>query len=90
MQGILVVWSEPKAYGFVQPDGSSEKLFIHITNFPEGTPKSAIRLGSRIEFEIGDPISLGKKPQAVRAKIVSTPTAGLAVLGQTPQDSEVL
>jgi cold shock CspA family protein len=73
MQGILVVWSEPKAFGFVQPDGSSERLFIHITNFPDGTLKSEIQLGSRIEFEIGNPISLGKKPQAVRAKVVSLP-----------------
>ena len=69
MQGTLVIWSEPKAFGFVQPDGTSEKLFIHITNFG-GLEKDKVRLGARIEFEIGDPISLGKKPQAVRAKLL--------------------
>ena len=69
MQGTLVVWSEPKGFGFIQPDGSSERLFIHITNFG-GLDKGEVRLGARIEFEIGDPISLGKKLQAVRAKLL--------------------
>jgi cold shock CspA family protein len=73
MQGILVVWSEPKAFGFIQPDATTEvsdRLFVHITNFGD-LDKSKVRLGARVEFRIGDPISIGKKPQAVHAKLLS-------------------
>lgn len=78
MKGTITVWNTPRAYGFVKPDGSSEELFIHISNFPEGqTP----RLGAVVEFEIGDPISIGKKPQAVNATILEMPKTGLDATG---------
>lgn len=66
MQGIITTWLETKGYGFVQSEGS--EIFLHISNI-EGQPQ----LGAEIEFEIGHPVSLGKKPQAVRARVVSIP-----------------
>src|SRR5580765_7974506 len=70
MKGTIILWHQPRAYGFVQADGSSDTFFIHVTNFPAG---QVPRLGARVEFEVGDPISLGKKPQAINATILSVP-----------------
>jgi cold shock CspA family protein len=64
MKGTITTWLETKGYGFIQYDGL--EIFIHLSNIVEGWPK----LGAEIEFEIGDPSSIGKKPQAVRARIV--------------------
>jgi len=72
MQGQLVVWSEPKGFGFVQPDATTEisdRLFVHITNFTDADRKN-VRLSARISFSIGAPISIGKKPQAVHARVL--------------------
>jgi cold shock CspA family protein len=83
-EGTLVVWNQPRAFGFIQPDDGSGKLFVHLTNFAVGdTP----RLGARIEFEVGDPIEIGKKPQACHAKTVQTPSsAALVALSQCGKD----
>jgi cold shock CspA family protein len=67
MKGIVATWLENKGYGFVQSNGS--EIFLHISNVIEGIPQ----LGAEIEFEIGLPVSLGKKPQAVHAKVISVP-----------------
>jgi cold shock CspA family protein len=85
MTGTIVLWHQPRAYGFVQMDGSSKTFFVHITNFPTGQiPK----LGAKVEFEIGDPISLGKPPQAINATIVSIPSsAALAALSATGKET---
>jgi cold shock CspA family protein len=72
MHGQLVVWSEPKGFGFVQPDATTEisdRFFVHITNFSD-LDRRNVRLGARISFSIGDPISIGKKAQAVQAKVL--------------------
>lgn len=72
MQGVLILWSEPRGFGFIQPDATTElsdRLFVHITNFSDAE-QSKIRLGMRVEFSIGDPITIGKKPQAVRCKLL--------------------
>jgi cold shock CspA family protein len=89
MQGQLVVWSEPKGFGFVQPDATTEtsdRLFVHITNFTDADRKN-VKLGARISFSIGDPIPIGKKPQAVHAKILipaATVDAGVGALKAGP------
>jgi cold shock CspA family protein len=85
MQGQLVVWSEPKGFGFVQPDATTEisdRLFVHITNFTDADRKN-VKLGARISFSIGAPISIGKKPQAVHARVLipaASFDAGVGVL----------
>jgi cold shock CspA family protein len=84
MKGTIVLWHQARAYGFVKPDGSDETIFVHISNF---CPGEVPRLDARIEFEIGDPISIGKKPQAINATILSIPmSVGLAALQSAAND----
>ena len=85
MQGVLIIWSEPRGFGFIQPDATtdiSDRLFVHITNFSD-LDKPKVRLGARVEFKIGDPISIGKKPQAVHAKLVPVEEHSAVVYGAT-------
>jgi len=75
MKGTLVVWSQTRNFGFIQPDATTEisdRLFVHLTNF-DGD-RTNVRLGIRVEFSIGDPISIGKKPQAVHVKFLAVET----------------
>lgn len=57
-QGIIIQYDQVKRWGFIQ--GSSGDIFFHCSNCnfePE--------LGAAVEYEIGKPFTLGKKPQAV-------------------------
>ena len=71
--GTLVLWHIARFWGFVKSDLDQEEYFVHISNF--GT--DAIlkpRLGVKVSFEIGDPIAIGKSPQAINAIVLSVPT----------------
>ncbi len=83
MQGTLIIWNAPKAFGFIQPDATtdvSDRLFVHISNFA-AIDRGNVRLGARIEFTVGEPIAIGKKPQATRAKVLTVNTASTSVNG---------
>ncbi len=47
-----------------------------------GIPTPAIQVGREVEFEIGAPYAIGKKPHAVRIKLLEIPTAGLIALNR--------
>ena len=34
-QGKLVTWKKDKGFGFIKPNNSSHKIFIHITSLPK-------------------------------------------------------
>ena len=36
-QGRLVEWNDARGYGFVVSDGKNERVFVHITAFPNGS-----------------------------------------------------
>jgi cold shock CspA family protein len=66
-QAIISTYFPARKFGFLkQSDGST--VFFHATNFEAGVP----RLGEKVEFELGDPVKLGKPQQAVN--VVSIPS----------------
>jgi cold shock CspA family protein len=64
MVGRITYWNIPRGYGFIsviQPDGTLQQHFFHVSNFKE----PPVVLGGIVVFNLGDPIALGKKPQAI-------------------------
>lgn len=49
-QGKLVEWNDDKAFGFVLPNASGRKIFVHVNEFPG---RRRPELGSLITFEMG-------------------------------------
>lgn len=89
MQGQLIIWSAERGFGFIQPDATtdiSDRLFVHKSNFALADLHN-VRLGARVTFSIGDPISIGKKPQAINAKVIlpNGTTAGISALQEGAQ-----
>jgi cold shock CspA family protein len=62
---IIILFNQPKGWGFLTPPGSKEEIFFHISNcVPEYKPQ----LGDRVEFEMGPPFKLGQRPQAIKVR----------------------
>ena len=59
--GKVVVYSQAKSWGFIE-EQPGERWFFHLSN---AVPKFVPKLGLAVEFEIGPPLALGKKDQAV-------------------------
>jgi cold shock CspA family protein len=66
MIGRLTYWNNTKGFGFIQTADGSAKYFFHYSNF-QGTPV----LGAIVVFNLGDPIALGKKIQAVGVRFAT-------------------
>ena len=85
-RGTLTLWNEPRYFGFItlktELPEIGKTIFVHRLNFMAGIPTASISVGREVEFEISAPYKIGRKPQAVRVKLLETPTAGLAVLKQ--------
>ena len=65
-QGKITLYNQPKGWGFITRD-DGEQIFFHVSNkikncFPA--------LGVRVEFEMGPPLEIGKKDQAVNLRHV--------------------
>jgi CspA family cold shock protein len=60
MLGTVKWFSRAKGYGFIQPDGSSEDVFVHYTAIV-GEGFRNLERGQRVEFAIED---TAKGPQA--------------------------
>jgi cold shock CspA family protein len=73
MIGRITYWNNPKGFGFItvaNTDGSATfqtQYFFHHSNF-NGTPV----LGAIVVFNLGDPVAIGKKIQAVGARFATT------------------
>lgn len=82
-EGVLVVWNEPRYFGFIQADekleNGEDRIFVHRLNFIRDHKPV---LGCRVSFELGPPISIGKKDQAARVKVLPSITAGADALGK--------
>ncbi len=85
-RGKLTLWNEPRYFGFITATTElpeiGRTIFVHRLNFMAGIPTPAIQVGREVEFEIGAPYAVGKKPHAVRVKLLEIPTAGLTALKQ--------
>ncbi len=63
MQGSITLL-HPRGYGFITTT-AGERIFFHFSQFQKGADPV---LGGLVEFEIGPPIQVGKKPQALRVR----------------------
>lgn len=50
-QGILAVWDDDRGYGFIEADGSRDRVFVHIKSIGEIAIRP--RLGDRVSFVLG-------------------------------------
>lgn len=82
--GIVSVYFPSRKFGFILLDDGTSRFF-HLGNF-HGTPT----LGERVEFELADPVKLGRDKQAVNITPTSTITSDthvIDVLAGTVPDS---
>lgn len=59
-QGVVKWFSRQKGYGFIQPDGGSEDVFVHFSAIA-GEGFRNLDQGERVEFSVEDS---DKGPQA--------------------------
>ena len=58
--GTLVEWNDQRGFGFIQPDGTGEKVFVHISAFqPRPSMQSRPKVGQRLKFAVS--IDNGRK-----------------------------
>jgi hypothetical protein len=73
MIGRITYWNNPKGFGFItvaNTEGSTTfqtQYFFHHSNF-DGTPV----LGAIVVFNLGDPVAIGKKIQAVGVRYATS------------------
>ncbi len=85
-RGQITLWSEPRYFGFITTTVDlpeiGNTIFFHRLNFMAGIPTASIAVGREVEFEIAAPYKIGRKPQAVKIKLVEpvTVTAGASAL----------
>jgi len=72
MTGLVTTYFPERKYGFITPDDGSKVRFFHITQYRNGAPQ----LGERVEFELGEPNTLGKEKQAVLIKPLKATAEG--------------
>jgi cold shock CspA family protein len=70
MIGRLTYWNGLKGYGFITvTDGSGTQYFFHRSNFiGPGDPV----LSGLVVFNLGEPLSIGKKVQAVGVRYATS------------------
>lgn len=49
-QGKIIEWNDARGFGFVQQHGSEERVFAHISNFPDPRVRPAV--GEVITYEV--------------------------------------
>jgi CspA family cold shock protein len=81
--GTVKWFSRAKGYGFIQPDGSGEDVFVHYTAIV-GEGFRNLKRGQRVQFNTED---TPKGPQAVEVSAVESTEESTAGVAQTPDMS---
>lgn len=66
MRGTVKRWLDGRGYGFIDPDGEDEDVFVHISEI-QGA--SWLRQGQEVEFEVE---STYKGPRAVNVRLIES------------------
>ena len=76
--GTLMEWNDQRGFGFIEVDGGSERVFVHISAFqPKPLPPLRPHVGQRLQFAVG--MAQGKKrAQQVQWRKLA-PSPGTAV-----------
>ncbi len=63
MKGTVEKWFDFRGFGFINPEGGSDTVFVHHSDI-QGA--SSLRKGQAVEFEVED---APKGPKAVNVKL---------------------
>ncbi len=86
MYGTITLYNTLRGFGFLTAEGqqSGQQYFFHISHFAKG--ESPV-LGGRVRFDVGPPISIGKKPQALNVQYIHD-TGAIVGVSNTTSHSE--
>ena len=70
-QGIVKWFSTEKGYGFIEPDGGGDDVFLHVSALQKSSPQlSAVYEGQRVEFNLTPSRKQGRM-SAANIRVVS-------------------
>jgi uncharacterized membrane protein YsdA (DUF1294 family)/cold shock CspA family protein len=79
-EGTLTRWNDDRGFGFIEPAGGGETLFVHIKAFPAGTGRPSI--GQRLTFDVETGSDGRKRARSVQFPV--RPPAGARARAQSP------
>jgi cold shock CspA family protein len=85
MYGTITMFNARRGYGFITTV-SGDQYFFHVTNFLQGDDRDVPVLEGRVRFDVGPPISVGKKEQALRIQYCHKKTAATATVEKGGKD----
>jgi uncharacterized membrane protein YsdA (DUF1294 family)/cold shock CspA family protein len=50
-QGRITTWNDDRGFGFIEPDGGGQRLFVHISAFPDRARRPTV--GQTVTYELG-------------------------------------
>ena len=65
MKGKVIKYFSFRGFGFINPEGSSEEIFFHVSNYPEFVQPE---IGNELEFEINE---TPKGKEAIKIRLQS-------------------
>ena len=78
MKGTITKFDDKKGYGFIQPDGQSENVFVHASDV---TTAGRLAVGQRVRFEI---TQSAKGPRAANVAVEGAAAATPSRRGSSP------
>lgn len=84
-QGMVVVFHTVKHWGFIRESDGTEWFFHQSNAIPYYIPK----LEDMVQFEIGPPLSIGKRDQAVNIAPIGVSVGVVSAFAQKVEGVEV-
>jgi cold shock CspA family protein len=83
MQGSIVKYFSRRGFGFITPEGSSDEIFFHVSNYPEQVMPE---IGKNVEFDV---IETPKGKEAKDIKVLGGESEDEAVEEEAPVEEAV-
>lgn len=84
--GTIVRFNATKGYGFIQPDESTDDVFMHATELVEGDEEQ-LGTGTRVAYQV---TTSHKGPKAVKIRIITGSYVTEHAAGYTGDHAEVV